>query len=67
MGAMTSMMAPHLRRPGWVGAPLDWWAKARPPLWQYLVGKHVTTGERRAGVATGQLIELCASLSAVLY
>ena len=39
MGAMTSMMAP---RPSSAARDLDWsagdwWAKARPPLWQYLV------------------------------
>jgi hypothetical protein len=35
MGAMTSMMAPSCGSRGWAGGTLDWWPKARPPLWQY--------------------------------
>jgi hypothetical protein len=39
MGAMTVMMAPPpscaARDLDWSAG--DWWAKARPPLWQYLV------------------------------
>ena len=35
MGAMASMMAPSYGSRGWAGGTLDWWPKARPPLWQY--------------------------------